>query len=464
MVGTNGIRMEKLLSIRNKNKITLYYLAAASVWILISNALLNLLIRDLALLNTFRIYNTWLFGLATAVVVYLMAQREPVHASDPGKITFTAVEKADSGKEAEERNLAGEVREKLSRILRRGPAPMAMVTGENHVFDFVNDAYFKMMGYKKLEGLAISQVFPEAEKQGITEKLDKVFKTGKPYLGRGEPVQIYTRGELKTLYRDVLYNPITDDNGQVTGIFIQLNDITKQVEAKRLLSEVKNGNKATVERLHNQIKNDYSLILTLFEMQSREMERGDSEVVMEIAKARVNTLSSIRELDLEEGLSEEIPFHEFIHEHIKWVYDFYEISKPDLLILTDDIPLKLDRAVPLALVLNEICGCLAIRHSEAFTRLKVHTESQEKDGLGLVFRINSSDTKLVEELRSPVNGLTTDLMYYLLNHLNAELMTSIAREGIKIKVAVDKGEEITELGKIPQKKEIKVGSQPDVVL
>ncbi len=456
--------MNRLLSIRNKNKITLYYLAAASLWILVSNALLNLLIRDLSLLNTFRIYNTWLFGLATAVVVYLLAQRETVQASDPGMLKITAAEGDDSRNETDEKRFAEEIREKLVRILRRGPAPMAMVTGENHVFDFVNDAYFKMMGYKKLEGLAISQVFPEAEKQGITKKLDKVYKTGKPYLGRGEPVQIYTRGELKTLYRDVLYNPITDDNGRVIGVCIQLNDITKQVEAKRQLSEVKNGNKATVERLHNQIKNDYSLILTLFEMQSREMEQGDSELVMEVAKARVNTLSSIRELDLEEGLSEEIPFHEFIHEHIKWIYDFYEISKPDLLILTDDLHLQLDRAVPLALVLNEICGCLAIRHSESFTRLKVHTESPEKDGLGLVFRINSSDTGLVEELRTPVNGLTTDLMYFLLNHLNAELMTSIGGEGIKIMVTVDKKEEITELGEIPDKTEVKSSSQPEMVL
>lgn len=454
--------MNTLLRVGDENKITLAYLAGASIWVLLSDALLNLLIGDPALLNRFDFYNTWLVALCSAWVVYRLTQGEGDFLADddageeeklPAVPPSGEERIADRGS-SEPRNA---LTEKMVRILRRAPAPMALVTGDNHVFEFVNDAYFKMMGYRKLEGLSLVTAFPELRDQGIIEKLDQVYRTGKSYSSRGGSVQVRHRGEIKTITRDVIYNPLTDGDGRVFGVFIQLNDLTKLESLKGELSEALMGKRVSLERMQRQFKNDFSLMRSLFELQSRDRNgEKDPERLLDISNARIGTLSRIYEMALDgEGVND-VSFHDFIHDHVKWVFSKFESRKPDFEILTSEVPLALERAVPLALIFNEISICLAVHHSELFSRLKIHTEECGDNCIRFAFRINCSNENALEGLRSPETGVESDLMDFLRNHVNAKLEISACEDYTQLLLTLNAGEEITSLEKVLKGFQIKL--------
>jgi signal transduction histidine kinase/CheY-like chemotaxis protein len=79
----------------------------------------------------------------------------------------------------------------------------------------------------------------EAAGQGFEELLDNVFETGQPYVGRGVKIELQKQagGELKKHYIDLLYQPIFDATGAVTGIFAQGHDVTETHRAYKALAE-----------------------------------------------------------------------------------------------------------------------------------------------------------------------------------------------------------------------------------
>lgn len=80
-------------------------------------------------------------------------------------------------------------------------------------------------------------MLPEVVPQGFLEKLDRVYQTGEPFIGRAMPIQLQrvANGELEQRFIDLIYQPILDESGNVTGIFVQGNDVT---EAYQLAQEV----------------------------------------------------------------------------------------------------------------------------------------------------------------------------------------------------------------------------------
>jgi signal transduction histidine kinase len=120
-------------------------------------------------------------------------------------------------------------RQRLS--LQQMPGFVAILSGPDHVFDYVNDAYVAMVGQRQFLGHSVRQVFPELESQGFYELLDQVYASGEPFSARGLPVRL--AGEATERYIDFLFQPICDDAGQVSGIFAGGYDITDQVRIEK---------------------------------------------------------------------------------------------------------------------------------------------------------------------------------------------------------------------------------------
>src|SRR5690606_9257268 len=61
------------------------------------------------------------------------------------------------------------------------------------------------------------------------DQLDRVFSTGQPLNGRALPIQLQrvAGGDLEQCYVDMIYQPIRDPGGRVSGIFVQGYDVTE---------------------------------------------------------------------------------------------------------------------------------------------------------------------------------------------------------------------------------------------
>ena len=137
------------------------------------------------------------------------------------------------------RQAAASERERLARMFEQAPSFMAVLSGPEHVFEFVNPAYRRLIGGREVVGLPVRAALPEIEGQGLFEQLDRVYATGEPFLADGLRVELRPPGggpmEERTL--NFLYHPLQDTNGAVVGIFVDGTDITDRIAAVEALGE-----------------------------------------------------------------------------------------------------------------------------------------------------------------------------------------------------------------------------------
>ncbi|MCG6116127.1 MAG: EAL domain-containing protein [Mesorhizobium sp.] len=119
-------------------------------------------------------------------------------------------------------------RERLQQLFQQAPGFICVLRGPNHIYEIANDAYYQLVGHRKIMGRVLAEVLPEVVCQGWLDRLDRVFQTGEPFVGRALPIQLQrvADGEMEQRYIDLIYQPILHSNGTVTGIFVQGNDVT----------------------------------------------------------------------------------------------------------------------------------------------------------------------------------------------------------------------------------------------
>ena len=132
---------------------------------------------------------------------------------------------------------ANRERARLARMFEQAPSFMALLREPGHVFDFANAAYMQLIGHRKVLGLPIEQALPEIPAQGFVALLDEVVRSRKPHSGRAVPValQRLPGGAQEERLLDFLYQPILDEEGKVTAIFVEGNDVTDRVRFEEAL-------------------------------------------------------------------------------------------------------------------------------------------------------------------------------------------------------------------------------------
>jgi len=124
-------------------------------------------------------------------------------------------------------------------LFQQAPGFICVLHGPNHVFEFLNDAYSRLVGNRECLGKPVREAVPEAEGQGYFELLDQCYRTGEPFKGLETPLQLQRTpdGLLETMLIDFIYQPITDAAGKVTGILVEGYDVTDRVSAQSALFE-----------------------------------------------------------------------------------------------------------------------------------------------------------------------------------------------------------------------------------
>jgi PAS domain-containing protein len=130
-------------------------------------------------------------------------------------------------------------RSHLRTLFNQAPGFIAVLRGKSHVFELANEAYYRLLGHRDIIGKPVWQALPDVAGQGFEELLDGVFETGQPFVGRGlkMSVQKETGGPVTESYIDLLYQPIFNASGAVTGIFAQGHDVTETHRAYKELAD-----------------------------------------------------------------------------------------------------------------------------------------------------------------------------------------------------------------------------------
>ena len=137
-------------------------------------------------------------------------------------------------------NLAlGEERAFLRQLFEQAPGFVAVLRGPQHVVELVNAAYRQLVGQRALINLPLRQALPELADQGFLALLDAAYHSGAPYIGRSMPARLQRApgAPLEQRQLDFVFQPLQDQDGQVSAIFVQGHDITEQYQAQRAAQE-----------------------------------------------------------------------------------------------------------------------------------------------------------------------------------------------------------------------------------
>jgi PAS domain S-box-containing protein len=149
-------------------------------------------------------------------------------------VTTETTERILAERATQEARAAAERAERqLREVFAQAPAFVAVLRGPQHVFEFANDAYLRLVGNRDIIGKSVSRALPEVAGQGFVELLDRVLTTGTPHVGRATPVQLTsTDGTPSLVYLDFVYQPLTNASGEHVGIVVHGSDVTDAVRAK----------------------------------------------------------------------------------------------------------------------------------------------------------------------------------------------------------------------------------------
>jgi len=126
---------------------------------------------------------------------------------------------------------------RLRELLQLAPAAIAMLSGPEHRWAYVNPAYLKVIGRERAEDLLgnpIRETLPEVEGQGYFELLDQVYGSGEPATGTEMKVRLNRgpEGQPEDTYFNFVYQPLRNASGAVEGIFVHAVDVTSQARAR----------------------------------------------------------------------------------------------------------------------------------------------------------------------------------------------------------------------------------------
>ncbi len=232
----------------------------------------------------------------------------------------------------------------------QAPGFICILSGPEHVFDFVNQAYVRLLGRRQFIGECVRDALPELAGQGILELLDQVYASGERFVAHHLPVRLRTAPDQEEVerYLDFIYEAIRDEDGRVTGIFVEGHDVTEAHLAQDANQRQAQHLQLLVDELNHRVKNTLAIVQGLAQQTFRGGAANDD--AREAFDGRLAALASAHDL-----LTREHWEAADVGEIIRGSLDVHGAGSHRLLIDGPPVRLQPQTAVTLALLVHELC-------------------------------------------------------------------------------------------------------------
>jgi two-component sensor histidine kinase len=313
---------------------------------------------------------------------------------------------------------------RLQDMFEQAPSAISLVEGPDHCFVFANLEYQKMVDGRAVTGVPIGEAIPELADQGFIDILNRVRKTGETVQGEEVKVLLKKMGsdELEEHMFKYLYKPLTNTDGEVESIFIEVIDVTEESRAKQQIQQSLNEKTVLLQEIHHRVKNNLALISSILKLQVEEVDDYEVQKSLNDARNRIFSISKIHEVLYQDETLSRIAFADYIQELMDAID---ESIKPAHTLITytldlDQIPLPINKAIPAGLLINELVtnayehafkdrkkGTITVRLNKLGDRIQLQIKD---DGIGLPDDFEASQGKslgwtLIETLTAQLKGV-----------------------------------------------------------
>ncbi len=119
-------------------------------------------------------------------------------------------------------------------LISEAPVAIGLLSGRNMIIDSANNKMLEIWGKNEsIIGLPVLEALPEIIDQPFPEILDEVYTTGTPYYGNEKKAVLEYDGELKEVYLNFVYQPMTNQEHQVEHIMVVAANVTETVLARK---------------------------------------------------------------------------------------------------------------------------------------------------------------------------------------------------------------------------------------
>lgn len=276
----------------------------------------------------------------------------------------------------------------FEKVCENAPSPMCFLEGPDHRFTFVNQAYIELIGKHNYLNRPVKEVLPRVVEQGFIKLLDMVYSTGKAYHGEEVPIVLEKNGKREKYYLNFIYQPITDENEMIYGIFVQANDITKQVELRK-------DKEVLLQELHHRVGNNLAIIMGIIDMQVREITNNDCLLAFRNTRKRVGTFTKVHELIFRQHDLKNIRIHKLLEKLSKQCRE-YDNPEYIILVRVEELYININQAIPLGLICNEMLSWFKNRVNPA-NEVSIESRLTHLPEIEIRFTIHSAGNGFQEE-------------------------------------------------------------------
>jgi PAS domain S-box-containing protein len=128
--------------------------------------------------------------------------------------------------------------QRLQQVFSQAPVGIVVFRGRDFVVELINQHYQAMIPGREVLGRPFAEVMPELASE-VWDVFNRVLDTGEPFIANEWLVPYYnSNGTLEDHFFNVLYHPLREPDGSISGFVAVLTDVTAQVTARKEVERI----------------------------------------------------------------------------------------------------------------------------------------------------------------------------------------------------------------------------------
>ncbi len=225
-------------------------------------------------------------------------------------------------------------------------------TTEKGILDNMNPAYAKMHGYTidDLKGKPVHTVFTKEASEKLMDHIKTAHDKGHHTF---EADHVRKDGTIFPAINDVTV--VKDKNNNILYRIINVQDITKRKIIEDMVKASLEEKEVLLKEIHHRVKNNLQIIISLLNLQSKQITDSLALEAFQISKARVYSMALVHEQLYKSANFSSIKMKSYTQTLIMELVQSYQVEQQvSVHSYIKNINLAIDNAIPCGLILNEL--------------------------------------------------------------------------------------------------------------